>query len=112
MRRTVEKILRRYGGPITLRRITGDTTIYGFMQHTGSLGWQNMQPVFSPLGEIPRGQYMLLVPVEPLLKRGDFIRRDDIWYVVRRSEKVWYQGKAIYCWCLCEEGGTLNQWGS
>lgn len=112
MRHTIDRILRKYGTPILLRRIDGDTTIYGFMQHTGSLGWKNMQPVYSPLGEIPRGQYLLLLPVEPLLERGDIFKKEDDWYVVRRVEKMWHGGEAIYCWCLCEEGGEAGIWGS
>lgn len=112
MRRKIERILRTYGTPITLRRGDGDTTIYGFMQHTGSLGWKNMQPAYSPLGEVPRGQYLLMIPVEPLLKKGDVVRRDGVWYMVRRVEKMWYQDEAVYCWCLCEEGGKTGIWGS
>ena len=111
MRRTVEKILRRYGSPITLRRSVGDTLLYGMMQHTGSLSWQNMRVAYSPLGEVPKGQYLLILPVEPLLKRGDFLLRDGSWYWVRRVEKVMYRDEAIYCWCLCEKGGNVDHWG-
>ena len=73
MRRTIERILRKYGTSILLRRGDGDRTFYGFMQHTASLGWKNMQPVYSPIGEVPRGQYLLMMPLEPLLKKGDIV---------------------------------------
>lgn len=112
MRKTVEKILQRYGCEVTFRRITGDKKVYGFMQHTGSLSWQNMRVAMSPLGQIPRGQYLLLIPVDPELRKGDYFCKDAIWYVVRRVEKVMYQDETIYCWCLCEEGGDLDFWGS
>ena len=112
MRRMIERILRRYGTPILLRNVDGDTTFYGFMQHTASLGWQNMQPIYSPLGEIPRGQYLLMVPVKPALTKGDVIRKDGVWYIIRRVEKMWYKDEVIYCWCLCEEGGRTGIWGS
>ena len=95
-----------------LRNLDGDTTIYGFMQHTASLGWQNMQPVYSPLGEIPRGQYLLLVPLEPELTKGDIFQKDGTWYVIRRVEKMWHGDEAIYCWCLCEEGGREGTWST
>lgn len=112
MRKTVEKILQRYGSSITLHRVEKDTQLRGFMEHTASLGWQNMQSVYSPLGEVPRGQYLLLLPVEPLLVKGDLLYREGIWYRVRRVEKVFYRDEAIYCWCLCEEGGKIDYWGS
>ena len=112
MRRRIEKLLRRYGTPILLRKFDGDMLLYGFWQHTGSLGWKNMQPVYSPLGEVPRGQYLLMLPVEPLLQKGDTFCKDSIWYVVRRVEKMWYGDEAIYCWCLCEEGGKTGPWAS
>lgn len=108
----IERILQRYGTPILLRRVDGDTTFNGFMQHTASLGWQNMQPVYSPLGEIPRGQYLLLAPVDLELTKGEIIRRDEIWFVIRRVEKIWHGEEAIYSWCLCEEGGKTGIWGS
>jgi hypothetical protein len=111
MRTLVEKVLHRYGTPVLLRRFTGDTVLYGIMQHTASLGWQNMQPVYSPLGEIPRGQYLLMVPVEPLLEKGDILRREEKWYTVRRVERVWHRDQPIYCWCLCEERGKVDNWG-
>ena len=112
MRKTVEKILNRYGSPITLHRFEGDFELRGFMQHTASLGWQNMQKVYSPIGEIPRGQYLLLLPPEPLLVKGDYLFREEIWYRVCRVEKVFYREEVIYCWCLCEEGGKLGSWGN
>ena len=111
MRHMIDRILRKYGTPILLRTIFGDSTVYGLMQHTGSLGWKNMQPVYSPLGEVPRGQYLLMVPLEPEIKKGNIIRRGDIWFVVRRVEKMWYGEEPIYCWCLCEEGGKSGIWG-
>lgn len=112
MRQMIERILRKYGTPLLLRRIDGDTTIYGLMQHTASLGWKNMQPVYSPLGEVPRGQYLLMLPVEPTLEKGDVFKKDDRWFIVRRVEKMWHGDEAIYCWCLSEEGGNTGIWGS
>ena len=112
MRRLIERVFEKYGTPITLRGFDGDTVIRGFLQHTGSLGWKNMQPVYSPLGEVPRGQYLLMLPLEPPLAKGDMLQKDGVWYVVRRAEKMWYGDEAIYRWCLCEEGGQTSTWGS
>lgn len=112
MRRIFERIFKKYGALITLRGEEGDQKVYGIMQHTGSLGWQNMQPVFSPLGEVLRGQYLLLLPMEPALQKGDMFSRGDVWYVIRRIESVWHGKETVYRWCLCEEGGETGVWGS
>ena len=112
MRRMIERIFKKYGTPIVLRGAYGDQTIRGFWQHTGSLGWHNMQSVYSPLGEVPRGQYLLLVPMDPPLKKGNIFMKDGVWYVIRRVEKMWHADQAIYRWCLCEEGGKEGTWAS
>jgi len=54
---------------------------------------------------------LLLVPLEPLLEKGDVLRREEQWYTVRRVEKVWHKNQPIYCWCLCEERGKADNWG-
>ena len=112
MRSTLEKILRRYGSPLILRQGEEETLIHGFMQHNASISQNNIQPAFSPLGEIPRGHHLLLVPPHPLPTTGDFIGLDGKWYVIRRVEKVWYRDEALYCWCLCEEGGKEDTWAT
>ena len=108
----IERIFKKYGTSMVLRGGGGDKTVRGIWQHTGSLGWQNMQSVYSPLGEIPRGQYLLMLPLEPPLQKGDTLYKDGIWYVVRRVEKIWHAEQAIYRWCLCEEGGQTGEWTS
>lgn len=112
MRRMIERIFKKYGTPILRRTVDGDETIRGFWQHTGSLGWKNMQPVYAQLGEVPRGQYLLMLPMEPVIEKGDSIQKGESWYIVRRVEKMWHGEEAIYQWCLCEEGGRTGVWGS
>jgi len=104
--KVVERILREYGTAITLRGSREDCTFRGFLNHTGSHSWQNMHRNYSPLGEIPGGQYVLLAPLEPVLKGGDLLIMDGRRYRIRRLEKENLGGKAICQWGLCvEEGG-------
>lgn len=106
MQKVVERILRQYGNTITLRRTGEDCTFRGFLNHTGSHSWQNMQKKYSPLGELPGGQYVLLAPLEPVLKRGDLLLVDGRRYRIRRLEKECLGSEALCQWGLCvEEGG-------
>lgn len=112
MRKTVEKLLRRYGSRITLRRGSADRVFSGVLSHTGSRSWQNMENVYSPLGEIPRGQYGLLAPIEPELAEGDTLILDGKEYLIRRLELERWKGKLVCQWGLCVEKGGEDLWGS
>ena len=106
MQKVVERILSQYGNTITLRRAEEDTVFRGFLNHTGSHSWQNMQKKYGPLGELPGGQYVLLAPREPLLKWGDLLLVDGKRYRIRRLEREILSGTALCQWGLCvEEGG-------
>ncbi len=111
MRKLVERILKKYGTDILLRRVTGDVILRGFLQHTGSLAWQNMRSIYSPLGRVPGGQYRLILPPQPEIAEGEMLRLGERWYTVRRCEKVWYRNEWIYSWCLCDERGEPDNWG-
>ena len=106
MQKVVERILRQYGSIITLRRTDEDCQFRGFLNHTGSHSWQNMRRNYGPLGEFPGGQYVLLAPLEPVLKRGDLLLMDGRRYRIRRLEKENLGDMALCQWGLCvEEGG-------
>jgi len=106
MQKAVERILRQYGNTIILKGTEEDLVFNGFLSHTGSHSWQNMQRKYGPLGELPGGQYVLLAPTEPALQRGDLLVLDGRRYQIRRLEKECL-GSAVLCqWGLCvEEGG-------
>lgn len=109
---TIEKVLRRYGSRLTLHG--GDKTVvfHGFLQHSGSRSWYNMEPRYSPLGQIPRGKYILLAPVETPVSVGDTLDDGCTTVTVRRIENVKMGDNAIYLWGLCEEKGGEDHWGS
>lgn len=111
---TIEKVIKRYGTTFTVLR--GDETreIKGIMQIVGAASRQNMRTEFTPLGEVPRGRYLLLAPLESEIEKGDVLVKGDEkrYYTVCRVEKIWYKEKGLYFWCLCEERGEPGQWGS
>ena len=110
MRRLVNKIFRRYGVPIKVEVSSGSYTIYGFVQHTATSARKHLLPEYTPLGEVPQGHYLMLLPVSEV-QVGKQLMYNGKWYIVRRLERVWLGSTAIYDWCLCEERGERDQWG-
>ena len=109
MQQMIGKILATYGVSIT-RKEEG-VTYRGFFQPVRSKSWQYLEGNYSPLGEIPRGQYVYIGPVEPLAEAGDTLVIDDKAYWLRRTELVRDSEGPVYCWGLCVEKGGEDHWG-
>lgn len=105
-------VFRRYG--TRLQRYRGGTGVpfRGFLQHSASKSWQNMEREVMPLGEIPRGQYVLMAPLQPELAVGDVVEQAGKFYVLRRCETVMYRDTPLYVWGLCTEKGDEDTWAS
>lgn len=110
MRAMLEKVMSRWGTTVTLTR--GNRSYKAFLHETGSRTWQNMEKIYSPLGEVPRGQYLYLGPADPALQVGDVLRCSGKIYELRRAEPVYYGDKSVYCWGLCVEKGGEDTWAS
>ena len=107
----VRRILEKYGTALTLCRGESQWQVRGFFQPVRSKSWDYSDSNYSPLGEIPRGRYVYIGPLEPLAMAGDTITLGQKDYLVRRSEIFWdHQGPA-YCWGLCLEKGGEDHWG-
>lgn len=110
MNRLVEKVLERYGSQIFLQREGKLLGFRGFFHHTASRDWHNMEKVFSPLGQIPRGQYAIIAPAALGLKVGDILEHNGKSYGLRRVETILYRDEELYSWGLCVERGATTQW--
>ena len=111
MRQMIDKILNTYGSAVTLQRKDEEFSIRVFFQPVRSKSWQYLEGNYSPLGEIPRGQYVYIGPVEPKANAGDTLIVADKSYWLRRTELVRDAEGPVYCWGLCvEKGGEVN-WG-
>ena len=110
MQKLVNKIFRRYGVPITVEASFGSNTIRGFVQHTATSARRHLLPEYTPLGEVPQGHYLMLLPLYTV-NVGQMIKYNGKWYIVRRVEQVWLGNTAVYDWCLSEERGESDQWG-
>lgn len=112
MRKIVGGILRQYGSVMTVTRGEISVKVRGFFQPVRSKSWQNMTNVATPLGEVPRGQYVYIGPVDPEVKQGDLLTVGGGNYIFRRVEPYWYGDEKVYIWGLCVEKGVNDTWGS
>ena len=67
--------------------------------------------MFSPLGEVPRGQYVCLLPASTEVAVADTLVVGKTSYQVQRLEDVIVAGKRVYLWSLCMEKGSEDKWG-
>ena len=111
MRNMVEKILKGYGMAITLQRSGEAFPVRGFFQPVRSKSWQYLEGNYSPLGEIPRGQYVYIGPTEPKAEAGDTLTVEGKDYWLRRSELICDANGPVYCWGMCVEKGGEDHWG-
>lgn len=111
MQQMVGKILETYGSAVTLQREENSFAIRAFFQPVRSKSWQYLEGNYSPLGEIPRGQYVYIGPVEPKAEAGDTLIVDDKSYWLRRTELVRDSNGPVYCWGMCVEKGGEDTWG-
>ena len=112
MKKMVAGILRQYGNKMTLEHGGGAMTVKGFFQPVRSKSWQSLTNVATPLGEIPRGQYVYIGPADVTVALGDVLKIGDDSYVFRKVEPYWYGDDPIYIWGLCVEKGVNDTWGS
>ena len=111
MRQAIEQILTDYGSPLRLEQDGQVFSVRAFFQPVRSKSWQYLEGNYSPLGEIPRGQYVYLGPVAPEAKAGDSLTVGEKAYWLRRTELVRDQNGPVYCWGLCVEKGGEDTWG-
>ena len=110
MRATVEKMIRSLGTDVTVYHKGICTTTKGVFVPTTSRSWQNMQNVFTELGETPRGQYNYIGAMEPVAERGDVLEVGGKRYLIRRAEVVYESKGPLYRWGLCVERGKEDTW--
>jgi hypothetical protein len=112
MKRMIEKVMAQYGTDMTV--VSGEETkpVRGFFRAVNSKSWQSMESEATLLGEISRGQYTYVGPVEVAVREGDTLRLGDRTYLFRRVEPYYYGNQAVYTWGLCVEKGVNDTWGS
>ena len=112
MEKMVQKIMKQYGTAMTVTSHGNGTAVRGFFQPVRSRNWQNMVSLDTPLGEIPRGQYIYIGPANVAAGDGDILTVAGKDYVFRRVEPYYYGDTVVYLWGLCMEKGVNDTWGS
>ena len=112
MRRAVEKVMANHGTDLTIVSGEKNKTVRGFFRAVNSKSWQSMESEASLLGEITRGQYAYIGPVDVAVQEGDTVTLGEKTYLFRRVEPYYYGNEAIYNWGLCVEKGVNDTWGS
>lgn len=112
MKSMVSKIIRQYGTDMTLTSAGISKTVRAFFRAVNSKSWQSMESEATLLGEITRGQYSYIGPVDTAVREGDTVTLGEKTYLFRRVEPYYYGNEAVYLWGLCVEKGVNDTWGS
>ncbi len=110
MRTTVEKMIRNLGTNVTVYHNGASAAAKSIFVPTTSRSWQNMQNVFTELGEAPRGQYNYIGALEPVVEKGDQLDVGGRRYIMRRAEVIYDSKGPLYRWGLCVECGREDAW--
>ena len=110
MRELMDQLFRRYGTEAVLLRGEQQYAVKAFFHSVNSRSWQNMEHVYSPVGETPRGQYNYIGAMEPVVEKGDLLDVGGRRYLLRRAEVVYDSKGPLYRWGLCVERGREDAW--
>lgn len=106
MRKIIDDLLQRFG---VEAKINGTLTKI-FLQFSNSKSWDSMNPIITPVGQIPGGQYLYIGPVDVEIAVDDEIWLEDGSFVVRRCEVYRTNEGPIYRWALCALRGGDSRW--
>lgn len=109
MREFLNRIFQHYGTRAILTADGAEKQIRVFFQGTNSKSWQNMEKHYCPLGQIPRGQYLCLLPAGTA-SEGNTLQVDGRDYRICRVEDMLLGPDALYQWGLCVEKGGEDTW--
>ena len=112
MKKTIDGIIACCGMDLVLMKAQGAVSIRALLQVMRSKSQDNVQRAFGPLGEVPKGGYVLIAPMEPTVEVGDELRWGARLFDVRRAEPMMYGNEALYIWGLCVEKGGGDEWGA
>ena len=104
--------MHQYGTDMTVVSSGKKKAVRGFFRAVNSKSWQSMESEATMLGEITRGQYVYLGPVDVTVKEGDSLLVGGRNYLFRRVEPYYYGNEVLYQWGLCVEKGVNDTWGT
>lgn len=111
MRKTIGRIFDRYGTDAVIGRGENTRAVKVFFQNVRSKSQQNMQVTSHPLGFVPGGAYVCIMPAGTAVEAGDTLMVAEKEYVVCRVEDVPVCPEPVYRWALCTGKGSEEAWG-
>lgn len=111
MVQTMDALIQKYGTKMVLCHADQQHQIRAFLQGFKSKSQDNSHQQMAPLGEVNRGVYVYMGPVQPMAEAGDELVWEQRRFVLRRAEPVMVGNTAGYCWGLCVEKGGADTWG-
>ena len=112
MRRMVEKMMNCHGRDLILIRGEEQFSLRGFLQPVTGKVERLAMAQMGPLGQENRERYIYIGPVEPEACQGDLIAAGGLMVHVRSSQVIWGNNGPVYCWAMCVEKGSEDNWGS
>lgn len=112
MRRMVEKMMICHGRDLILNRGEEQFSLRGFLQPVTGKVERLALVQMGPLGEESRDRFIYIGPVEPEAERDDLILAEERQYRVCSAQVIWGTDGPVYCWAMCVEKGSEDQWGS
>lgn len=110
MRRMIDRILKQYGVEAVLEHDGKEIPLRIFFQPSMSKSWDSMNPIVTPLGQLPGGQYLYIGPAKQPISQGDIVRVVSGSYVIRRAETYLDRNGPVYQWALCVRKGSDQPW--
>lgn len=106
MKKLVQKVLSCYGVTVQVETEDRILSVKGFFRFVKSDAWQQTQQVFSPLGQVPRGRYIFLLPMGTEVSVGATLSVGQKKYTACRVEETTFFDEQVCLWCLCVEKGA------
>ena len=110
MRQMIDRILKQYGIAAVLEHGRKEIALRIFFQPSMSKSWDSMNPIVTPLGQLPGGQYLYIGPAAQPIDQGDLVKVAGKSYVVRRAETYLDRSGPVYQWALCVRKGGDKPW--
>lgn len=107
----ISRILQKYGVTAVLEHGGESVELRIFFQPSMSKSWDSMNPIVTPLGQLPGGQYLYIGPAEQEIAQGDQVSVGGNDYILRRVEVYLDRDGPIYRWALCVRKGGEDDWG-
>lgn len=107
MRKIIDSMLERFG----VEAVVNGVSTKIFLQFSNSKSWDSMNPIITPVGQLPGGQYLYIGPAELEIQAGFEVRVGENAYIMRRCEAYQTGEGVVYRWALCVQKGKEDQWG-